>query len=152
MPEPIVFSSTTPRVGLPNLFAAQAQKEFTVNEAFGLIDALLHPVVEGEANDPPSSPSEGESWIVGSQPTGEWAENAGRIACRQSGNWLFVSPLDGMGAFDRSVGRIARYDGAWTSASTIAIPNGGATVDTEARSAIAEILSALSVAGILKAE
>ena len=152
MSEPLVFTSTTPRLDLPNLFAAQAQKEFTVNEAFSLIDALLHPVVQGESNDPPPSPNEGECWIVGSQPTGEWTGYTNRIACYQSGNWLFVSPLEGMVVFNTSEGRIARYDGGWSSPPAIAIPNGGTTVDTEARSAIAQIVSALTVAGILKAE
>ncbi len=151
MSEPLVFTSTTPRLGLPNLFAAQAQKEFTVNEAFSLIDALLHPVVQGESNDPPLSPDEGECWIVGSQPKGGWTGYTDRIACNQSGNWLFVSPVKGMVAFDTSAGRIARYDGGWSSASAVAIPNGGTTVDTEARSAIAGIVDALTVAGILKA-
>ena len=152
MSEPLVFASTTPRLGLPNLFAAQAQKEFTVNEAFGLIDALLHPVVQGVSNDPPPTPNEGECWIVGSQPTGEWAGYARQIACCQSGNWLLVSPLDGMVAFDRSARRTVRFSDEWTSASAIAIPKGGATVDTEARGAIAEIVTALTVAGILKTE
>ena len=86
MSDPFSFTATTPRMGLPNLYAAQSQKEFTVNEAFALIDALLHPVVKGMADNPPASPTEGECWIVGSQPTDAWFGNAGRIACRQSGN------------------------------------------------------------------
>ena len=131
---------------------AQAQKEFTVNEAFALIDALLHPVVEGETDNPPASPTEGECWIVGSQPTAEWFGNAGRIACRQSGNWLFVSPPEGLVAFDKSAGRIARYDGAWLLAAAINMPSGGATVDAEARAAIGEIVDAMTAAGILEAK
>ncbi len=152
MSDPFTFTSTTPRMGLPNLFAAQAQKEFTVNEAFALIDALLHPVVEGETDNPPASPIEGECWIVGSQPTAEWVGNAGRIACRQSGNWLFVSPSEGLVAFDKSAGRIARYDGAWLLASVVNMPSGGATVDAEARAAIGEIVGAMTAAGILEAK
>lgn len=149
MSDPFTFTSTTPRLGLPNLFTAQAQKEMTVNEAFALIDALLHAVVEGMANDPPAAPVEGECWIVASQPTGDWANQAGQIACRQAGNWLFVSPATGMVVFDKSAGQSSRYDGDWTSAAAVTMPAGGSTVDAEARSAIGEIVDALETAGIL---
>lgn len=112
MPDPFTFTSTTPRLGLPNLFTAQAQKEFTVNEAFALIDSLLHAVVEGVANDPPVAPLEGECWIVDNLPTGDWVAQAGQIACHQGGNWLFVTPAIGMVIFDKSTAQSARYDGA----------------------------------------
>ncbi len=151
MSNPYTFTFTTPRMGLPNLFAAQAQKEFTVNEAFALVDALLHPVVEGIFDSPPVSPIDGECWIVGSQPTAEWGNYAGQIACRQSGNWLFASPIEGMVVFDKSADRIARYDGTWNTASAVTLPDGGATVDGEARTAIGEIVAALKAAGILPA-
>ena len=149
MSDPFTFTSTTPRLGLPNLFTAQAQKEMTVNEAFALIDALLHPVVEGMANDPPASPVEGECWIVNGQPTGDWANDAGKIACRQAGNWLFATPTNGMVVFDKSVSQNIRYDSGWTSASAVTLPTGGGTVDVEARAAISEVVAALEAAGIL---
>jgi len=128
---------------------AQAQKEMTVNEAFALIDALLHAVVEGMASDPPAAPVDGECWLVDSQPTGEWANQAGQIACRQADSWLFVSPTTGMVVFDKSAAQSIRYDGDWTSAAAVTVPTGGSMVDAEARSAIGEIVGALQAAGIL---
>lgn len=121
----------------------------TVNEAFALIDALLHAAVEGMANDPPAAPVEGECWLVDSQPTGDWANQAGHIACRQAGNWLFVSPAAGMVVFDKSAAQSIRYDGGWNGAAAVSTPTGGSTVDAEARSAIGEIVDALEAAGIL---
>ncbi|MFB0612976.1 DUF2793 domain-containing protein [Aurantiacibacter poecillastricola] len=152
MSDPYSFTATTPRLGLPNLFAAQAQKEFTVNEAFALLDALVHAVVEGMADNPPPSPVDGECWIVGSQPGGEWAEQAGRIACRQVDNWLFAQPYDGLVVYDRSAGQIARFENGWIRASRVLEPTGGATQDSEARAAITGVLAALRDARILPAD
>lgn len=149
MTDPITFESRTPRLGLPNLFVAQAQKEFTINESLALLDALLHPVVEGQADEPPAAAQDGECWIVGDQPTGEWSGQAGQIACRQAGNWLFVQPVDGFCALDRSTGGHVRFSGTWTGAVALAAPDGGTTVDAEARDAIEQIIAALASSGII---
>jgi hypothetical protein len=151
MSDPIIFTSTSPRFALPMLFAAQAQKEIFVNEALARIDGLLHLKVEGEMDAPPSNPADGEAWIVGASPTGEWAGHSGNIALRQSTNWLFAVPVSGMTAFDSATQQTARYDGQWQRAAAVTLPSGGATVDVEARTAISEILAALSVAGVLPA-
>ena len=103
MTDPISFTSTTPRYGLPLLFAGQSQKEFYVNEAHALADALLRAACEGESADPPATPAEGETWLVASAATGDWAGADGKIASRQSGNWLFAVPADGMRMFDQYV-------------------------------------------------
>ena len=149
MTDPIQFASATPRYRLPLLFAGQAQKEFTVNEAHALTDALLHLAVEGEAASPPPAPVEGDCWLVHATPSGDWADHAGHIACRQSGTWLFIAPRDGMRAFNRATGQDWRYAGGWLAADAITAPVGGATIDAEARAAIGALLEALATAGII---
>jgi len=149
MTEPVSFPSASPRHGLPLLFAGQAQKEFFVNEAHALIDMLLHPAVEGESNDPPASPLEGECWLVGNAPTGDWSGQAGAIACLQTGNWLFAAPRNGMAVLDQSAGLIKRYVDGWVAAASVTEPSGGATVDSEARAAVSELVAALVAGGIL---
>jgi hypothetical protein len=149
MTNPVNFASATPRHALPNLFVAQAQKEFTVNEALARIDGLLHPAVEGEADAAPATPADGESWIVGSQPVGDWAGNAASIAVQQAGNWLFIAPRPGMSVFDRATGCTARFDDGWQRAGAIAAPTGGTTADAEARAAITALIAALVTAGVL---
>ncbi|MBW8785985.1 MAG: DUF2793 domain-containing protein [Novosphingobium sp.] len=148
MTDPITFSGTSPRFALPMLFAAQAQKEVFVNEGFALIDALMHAAFEGESNMPPSSPADGQCWLTGTAPTGEWAGQSGKLACRSAGNWLFVTPRDGMRLLDRSTGQEHRYSGGWLAPAAPAAPSGGATIDSEARSAIGAIVAALREAGI----
>jgi hypothetical protein len=148
MTDPISFTSSTPRFALPLLFAGQSQKEFYVNEAHALADALLHPACEGETADPPATPVEGEGWLVGAAATGDWTGHEGKLASRQSGNWLFVTPTDGMRLFDRSSGQMLLYRGGWQRPATPAEPSGGSVVDTEARAAIADLVTALESAGI----
>jgi hypothetical protein len=129
--------------------AGQAQKEFYVNEAHALLDGLLHPAIQGEANETPATPGDGDTWLVGEQPVGDWQGHAGELALRQSDNRLFASPNPGMRIFDQSTGQDRRFDGSWTSADPVAEPDGGTSVDTEARAAIAQLIAALVSAGIL---
>jgi hypothetical protein len=149
MTDPISFPSATPRYFLPLLFAGQSQKEFYVNEAHALADALLHAACEGEAVDPPANPAEGECWLVASGATGEWAGEDGTLAARQAGNWLFIAPNDGMRLFDRATGQVLLYRNGWQRPVAPAEPSGGTVVDAEARTAIAELVAALIDAGVL---
>ena len=104
------------------------------------------------ANAPPATPSDGDCWLVGTAPTGEWSGHAGAIACRQAGAWLFVTPRDGMRMLDKAAGQDIRYaGGAWLRAAAIGVPTGGTTADSEARTAIAALIGALVVAGIVPA-
>lgn len=148
MTDPIVYTNTTPRFGLPLLFAGQAQKEFFVNEAHALVDALLHAACEGETATPPATPAEGETWLVASGASGAWAGEDGKLAAFQSGTWLFASPNDGMRLFDRATGQVLLYRGGWQRPAAPAAPGGGGTVDAEARSAIADLIAALVEAGV----
>ncbi len=151
MPDPITFDAISPRYALPMLFAGQSQKEAFVNEAHALTDALIHCAIEGTAASPPGSPVEGNNWLIGASPTGAWAGQAGKIACRQAGNWLFVSPKDGMRLLDKSNGQERRYSAGWLAPSVPSAPSGGATVDAEARTSIANLISALRTAGVFPA-
>lgn len=103
-------------------------------------------MLEGQLAAPPGSPQDGQCWLVGSGATGAWTGKAGQLACFCSGNWLFAQPRDGMIALDRQAGQIVRFAGGWHQASRPAVPSGGATVDSQARSAIAEVVAALTTA------
>lgn len=149
MSDPLIFDSATPRHSLPVLFPGQVQKEFYVNEAHAMIDALLHCAVEEIADMPPTAPEDGTCWLVGSAPIGAWAGQAGKLACRQLGNWLFIPPREGLTVLNSATGQIMRFVvGGWRAPTAPTPPAGGSTVDSELRAAFATLLGALAGAGI----
>ena len=54
-----------------------------------------------------------------------------------------------MRILDKAVGQDKVFSSGWHSAGNVAEPAGGEIVDTEARTAIAGLIAALSSAGIL---
>jgi hypothetical protein len=149
MTTPAEFENTTPRFDLPLLHSGQSQKEWFLNEAHALIDALLHCTLEGEAVLAPTEPAEGECWLVASEAGGEWTGRDGTVALHQAGGWNFIAPIHGMQVFDKGRGQFVLFDGEWNSAADVAEPTGGSFVDTEARTVIAELIAVLRASGVL---
>jgi hypothetical protein len=131
------------------MLAGQSQKEGYVNEITARLDALLHCAAEAEQAAPPVAPEDGKSWLIAAGASGDWSGRSGQIAMRQSGNWLYALPRDGMRVFNRSTDQDMLYNAGWQAASRPAAPSGGTTVDTEARTAIAAIIASLTTAGII---
>lgn len=144
------MESRTPRHALPLIEPGQAQKELAHNEALSLIDAMLHAAVEGPPrNDPPAAPHAGGCWIVGAAPMGAWAGHADRLAAWTAGGWRFVAPRPGMAVWDRSAGVMLRHaDDGWRRPPAVAVPAGGANIDTEAREALRAIAAVLRGHGL----
>lgn len=152
MPEPLSYSTATPRLGLPMLFAGQAQKETTVNEALSAIDILLAGNVEGIASAPPASPVAGMAWIVGGTPTGAFVGHADKIAGWTEGGWRFIQPTEGMRTFDRASGTFRHYSGGWITPVAPGLPAGGSNVDVEARASLTALVTALEQLGIFSSD
>ena len=150
MANPITYQSQSARFGLPYLFSGQAQKEFYINETTALVDALLHPVVEGRTSTPPVQSRDGDCWIVDASASGVWTGQDDQIACSQSGSWLFARPSEDMRVFDRSSGTSLRYRSGWQLPTPVPPPSGGSNVDVEARAAIADLINALVDLGIVQ--
>ncbi len=149
MTEPIAFDARSARHELPLLVAGQAQKEFFVNEAFTRIDALLHPAIEGEATEPPDSPSPGECWLVAAPASGAWVEHDSELASWDGNQWTYCAPCEGMLLFDRSTSARIVFSGGWQRVSRPATPAGGTVVDVEARAAISAISDMLATLGLI---
>ncbi|MEZ0243825.1 MAG: DUF2793 domain-containing protein [Sphingomonas sp.] len=159
----------TPRLALPMLQPGQAQKEMYHNEALARLDLAVQPaVIAAGGNIPPEEPEPGQAWILGGAPTGAWAGNARAIAGWTAGGWRFLAPHEGMTAWVvEDAGFAVFSEGSWITGAAhgrlivdgeqvvgargdaIEEPEGGSTVDAEARSAIVGILVALREHGLI---
>jgi hypothetical protein len=108
--------STTPRLGLPLLAAAQAQKHVTHNESLLALDALVQcAVLDKDLGAPPADPAEGDRYIVGPTPTGEWAGKDGQIVLWQDGAWITIAPQVGFIAYVADEALLYVFGGSgWT--------------------------------------
>lgn len=149
MSDPIVFDSATPRLALPMLFAGQAQKEFTVNEALLRADLALHCTIEGELAAPPASPAAGQGWLVAAGPTGAFVGHAAAIAGFTASGWRFIAARTGLQVYDKSAACFRHYTDSWQRSVVPSMPTGGTTVDQEARTAIGNLVAKLVSAGVL---
>jgi hypothetical protein len=104
--------SDTTRLGLPYLAAAQSQKHVTHNEALQMLDALVQiSVQERPRNAAPGAPADGERYLVGPAPTGDFAGQAGALAAFDDGAWRFMAARAGWIAHVRADGRLLVHDG-----------------------------------------
>ena len=105
--------SNTPRIGLPYLDAAQAQKHVTMNEALARLDMAAAGRAETMAlASPPASPVEGEAHIVPVGASGAWAGQDGNVAVYLNGGWDFITPWAGWRLWVAAESGFAVHDGA----------------------------------------
>jgi len=112
----------TPNLALPYIFAAQAQKHVTHNEAIRALDCLVQlAVISQTLTTPPATPAEGDRYIVPSAASGDWSDQTNKIAAYQDGAWAFYAPKEGWLAWVTSANVLAIYAaGTWS-----ALPSGG---------------------------
>ena len=122
--------SNSPRLGLPFLQAAQAQKHVTVNEALVLLDGVGQlSLISATVSVPPGLASDGDCYGVPAGSVNEWAGNFGDVAIYSNGGWVFVTPQRGWGAWVQDVGETVLYDGnLWRTGVHALSTNGAATV------------------------
>ena len=111
----------TPNLSLPLIAAAQAQKHVTSNESTIGLDALAQAsAIDKDLSTPPGAPSDGDTYIVGSSPTGAWAGNADAIAYFYNGEWYLYPAKDGWVCFVQDEAKFYAYNsGAWVLLSTL---------------------------------
>lgn len=113
--------STTPKLGLPYLTTAQAQKEVTHNESLAILDAFCHPVIlDLDLTSPPVSPAEGDCYVVASTATGDWTGQDGKLAHYIDAGWDFYDLPEPFVAYIADEGMWKAWDGTnWTPIASI---------------------------------
>jgi hypothetical protein len=118
--------SNSPRIGLPFLDAAQAQKHITMNEALARLDTVAAARVETMASmSPPVSPIEGEAHLVPAGAGGDWVGQNGKVAVFLNGGWDYITPWAGWRIWIANETGFAVYDGSdWQLVSQPLSPGG----------------------------
>ncbi|MBY6239759.1 DUF2793 domain-containing protein [Methylosinus sp. Sm6] len=129
----------TIQLSLPHIDAAQAQKHITHNEALQILDTLAQlSVIARDQAAPPSSPVEGDRYIVGAGATGAFLDKDGTVAAWLAGAWSFFTPRAGWLAYVQGEALQVVHDGAaWVllgsalgSAQNLSLLGVGATADS----------------------
>ena len=107
--------SSSARLGLPFLDAAQAQKHVTVNESLARIDMVAAAqALTMDQTVPPATPAEGEAHIVPGGASGDWSGREGEVVVFLNGGWDFISPWAGWRLWVAGQNGVAVFDGtAW---------------------------------------
>lgn len=147
------MSDSSPKLGLPYIQPAQAQKHVTHNEAIEVLDAITQLVVsQFDATSPPALPVEGDTFALGSTPSGAWASNPNEIAFFSGGGWLFLPPIPGWRAWGQSEEELRIWDGSnWVSAipslDSVEMLGINSTADTTNRLSVSSDASLFNNAG-----
>lgn len=109
--------SNTAKLSVPRLLADQSQKHVTHNEAIDRYDQLVQQtVINRTTTTPPSSPSEGDAYIIAATATGDWSGRETEIVAWINGAWVFFTPREGWFVYDESTDEHVKYDGSsWVS-------------------------------------
>ncbi len=121
--EMTTMTDTTPRTGAPLLAAAQAQKHVTHNEALYQFDAFLCArFLDRDLTAPPSTPSDGDTYLVKATATGGWTGQSGKIAYCADGAWRFYAPFGGLVAYVADESKLIVYTGsAWVDYASLMV-------------------------------
>jgi len=120
----------TPRLALPAIEAAQAQKHVTHNEALVLLDCLVQLAVESRTlAAPPVSPAEGASYIPAVGASGAWSGWDNQIALFNGGGWQHIAPVSGLKAWVKAERLTLTYeDGVWRDGIALTANGGRVTL------------------------
>lgn len=111
----------SPRLDLPFLAPAQAQKHVTINEALRRLDSLVMLTVESRSvTAEPASPQAGQGWLLPGTRTGPvWQTlRSGDFVVFEDGAWRAFAPQAGFTVFIRDESLLVVFDGsAWRTLS-----------------------------------
>jgi hypothetical protein len=107
--------TTTSKFDIPLLYANQAQKDVTVNQALVRIDSVLQlNVVSRTLTLAPTLPSDEDKYIVAAGATGVWEGQDGAIAIYNANGstWSFLIPKTGWTAYSIADNSFLAFNGS----------------------------------------
>jgi hypothetical protein len=109
------MTSASPRLDLPMILPAQAQKHVTHNEALLRLDGAVQMVLQSISQaTPPSEPFVGHSYFTSDSATGDWVNNPRMVATYTQSGWVYLQPSEGWFAWDAANERhIVYQNDAW---------------------------------------
>ena len=103
----------SPRLTLPYIQPAQAQKHVTHNQAIRQIDGLIHMSVVSDAlSMPPTEQKEGTCYLVPPNAQDGWQGWAYHVAIWQDAAWMFLTPKTGWRLFVSDQKKLMVYHGS----------------------------------------
>ena len=114
------MSDKTTRLNLPRILPAQAQKHVTHNEALEILDRLVQTsVITRDLSSPPTSPQEGDCYLVANEATDEWSGWEDNLACFVNNAWINYAPVEGWLVWNLDTMEIVVYqDTTWQPITT----------------------------------
>lgn len=103
--------AVTDILGITELGGTQEERSVTVNEAFALLETVGLGVTAKDVmlNTPPGSPVAGDTYVIGTSPTGAWASEALNVARFYNGSWRFLPVRPGMIGYAENEDLYYRY-------------------------------------------
>lgn len=102
--------TTTPDDGVTCLVDFDGHRYLVADSAALAVSSVL-----SQTNTPPGSPTAGDSYLVGTAPTGAWAAHANDIALYTLRGWVFAQPAIGHTIYNQATGSNFQFDenGDW---------------------------------------
>lgn len=142
------MSEATVNLELPYILPSQAQKHVTHNEALQRLDALTQLTIIASLSTPPSDPQEGTCFNITASPVAAWAGKSGKLAFRQDGDWIFITPKDGWRGWFAAEDKLKIHNGSvWATFDAIGTPASlgiNTTADSTNRLAVAAAATLLT--------
>ncbi len=119
------MSGNTPRLALGEMIDGAEMDPMAVNAALEQIDAFTDICLKGQFVDtPPSSPADGDMYLVGGAPAGDWTGKAYKIVYRIAGAWRAYVPFNGLRAFVATTNAYIVYlNGQWIDSNALISAN-----------------------------
>jgi hypothetical protein len=104
---------STSKLSLPYILASQADKHVSINEIVSDLDVWVQAIaISANLSTPPSSPTDGDTYIIPLGATGAWAGAAQKIAVFDTNQWRFLSVKFGVHVW------VLESDCFWVSQAT----------------------------------